>query len=101
MLKILGNKLGEYNKSCRIFHKESNKLSLHFSEFTTILYRFYKIQQFTTTIEDSLLHLGPWKELDPHRYTLGSRIRPWKEMGPSNWVPRPMEAAGSPESERP
>jgi hypothetical protein len=63
-----------------------------------ILYGSYKIQQFTTTIEDSLLRLGPWKELDPHRYTLGSRIRTWKEMGPSNWVPGPMEAAGSPES---
>jgi hypothetical protein len=30
MLKILGNKLGEYNKSCRIFHNESNKIDFAF-----------------------------------------------------------------------
>jgi hypothetical protein len=40
------------------------------------------------TIGDKVLCRDPWKELDPHRYTLGSQIRPWKEMGACNWVTR-------------
>jgi hypothetical protein len=28
-------------KSCMIFHKESEKLGLHFSEFSSIFYAFY------------------------------------------------------------
>jgi hypothetical protein len=48
------------------------KLSLHFYDFSTIFYAFYKFQQIGYTIEDALLRLDPWKEL-----------------GPSNWVPRP------------
>jgi hypothetical protein len=35
------------------------KLSLHFSEFSTIFYAFYNIQEFTTTIEDSLCTGAP------------------------------------------
>jgi hypothetical protein len=46
------------------------KLILHFSEFSTIFYVFYKFQQNGYTIEDALLRLGPWKDL-----------------GPRNWVP--------------
>jgi hypothetical protein len=33
------------NKSCSVFHKESNKIELHFSEFSKIFYAFYKNQQ--------------------------------------------------------
>jgi hypothetical protein len=36
------------------FTTNPTKLSLHVSEFSTIFYAFYKFQQFTTTIEDSL-----------------------------------------------
>jgi hypothetical protein len=59
------------------------KFSLHFSEFSTNFYAFYKIQQIAYTSEDTLLHRNPWKEM---------RAR--------NWVPRPWEAAGSPEIQR-
>jgi hypothetical protein len=45
---------------------------LHFSEFSTIFYAFYKFLQKEYTIEDVSLRLGPWK--DPR---------------PCNWVPRP------------
>jgi hypothetical protein len=50
MPKILVNDSGKHNKSCRIFHNESNKIKFAFSEFSTIFYAFYKIQQITTTI---------------------------------------------------
>jgi hypothetical protein len=52
------------------------KLVLHFSEFPTIFYAFYKSLQKEYTIEDASLRLGPWKEI-----------------GTRNWVPRPWEAA--------
>jgi hypothetical protein len=52
------------------------KFSLHFYEFSTNFYAFYKIQQKGYTIEDASLLLGPWKEI-----------------GTRNWVPRPWEAA--------
>jgi hypothetical protein len=37
-------------KSCRVFHKESKKLCLHFSVIFTIFYEFYEIQSNTYTI---------------------------------------------------
>jgi hypothetical protein len=46
-------------KVAGFFTANPTKLTLHFSEFSTILYEFYKIQQITTTIEDSLLRPGP------------------------------------------
>jgi hypothetical protein len=49
---------------------------MHFSEFPTIFYAFYKFLQKEYTIEDASLLLGPWKEI-----------------GTRNWVPRPWEAA--------
>jgi hypothetical protein len=48
------------------------KLSLHFSEFSTTFYAFYKFLQMEYTIEDVTLRRGPRKDL-----------------GPRNWVPRP------------
>jgi hypothetical protein len=64
MLKISVNRLSEYNKSYRIFHNESNKIRFAF-ELSTIFYEFLKMQQFTTTIGDEVLHRGPWKECKP------------------------------------
>jgi hypothetical protein len=53
MLKISRIRLCEYNKSCSIFHHESNKVEFaFFSEFSTIFYAFYKFQQMGYTIED-------------------------------------------------
>jgi hypothetical protein len=51
--------------------------------FLQISTHFKKIQQIAYTSEDTLLH----------------RSR-WKEMRARNWVPRPWEAAGSPEIQR-
>jgi hypothetical protein len=48
-------------KSCSVLHKQSKKLSLHFSEFSTIFYELYKVQQNYYTIKDSVLYRGPWK----------------------------------------
>jgi hypothetical protein len=47
------------------------KSVLHFYEFSTIFYAFYKFLQKGYTIEDVSLRLGPWKDSGPH-----------------NWVPR-------------
>jgi hypothetical protein len=55
-----------------LFTKVPTKFSLQFSEFSSIFYTFYKIQQKGYTIEDVSLRLGPWKD-----------------SGPRNWVPRP------------
>jgi hypothetical protein len=67
-----------------LFTKIPTKLRLYFSECSTIFYTFYKFQQIGYTIEDALLRLGPWKELESHRYAPGSRIKPWKDLGLRN-----------------
>jgi hypothetical protein len=38
------------------FTENPTKLSLHFSEFSTIFYAFYKFQQIGYTIEVAVLH---------------------------------------------
>jgi hypothetical protein len=38
------------------------KLSMHFSEFSTIFYVFYKFQQNGYTIDVSTLRTDPWKD---------------------------------------
>jgi hypothetical protein len=68
------------------FTTNPTKLGLHFSDFFTILYEFYKIQQITYTIWDSLLRPGPWKVFQIHTHAPGSRKTPWKERGRRNWV---------------
>jgi hypothetical protein len=37
-------------KSCSVFHRESNKFGLLFSDLSTIFYTFYKNQQKPFTI---------------------------------------------------
>jgi hypothetical protein len=59
MQKLSGTSSGKNNKSCGVFHNESNKMSLHFSDFCTIFYGFYNIQQNGNTIEVVVLHRGP------------------------------------------
>jgi hypothetical protein len=58
-------------KGVVLFTMNPTKLSLHFSEFSTIFYTFYKFQQNGYTIEDALLRLSPWKETDSLRYAPG------------------------------
>jgi hypothetical protein len=63
-------------RSCSVFHQESNKLSLHFSDFLMIFYAFYKIQQFGNTMEDVVLRGDPWKFLQFHNHALALYLRP-------------------------
>jgi hypothetical protein len=51
-----------------------------------IFYAFYKIQQFTTTIEDALLRLDPWNFLHSLNDTPTSHKTPWEENWGRNWV---------------
>jgi hypothetical protein len=44
------------------FTKNPTKLSLHFSEFSTIFYAFYKFQQFANTIGDQFCAEAPGKK---------------------------------------
>jgi hypothetical protein len=69
------------------------KLSLYFSEFSTVFYAIYKILENNNTIGDPLLHRGPWNFLGIHIYALGSHLGPWKDSRPRNRVPGPLEAA--------
>jgi hypothetical protein len=55
------------------FTTNPTKLGLHFSDFSTIFYEIYKIQHFTTTIGDEVLHRGPWKEGKPYNVAPGVR----------------------------
>jgi hypothetical protein len=86
MQKLLGTSSGKNNKSCRIFHNESNKFGFAFFWFYAMFYGFYKNQQNGFTIWDSLLHWGPWKVLDSYEYAPGSRKTPWKLWIPCNVI---------------
>jgi hypothetical protein len=66
------------------FTRSLKKLSLHFSDFSTIFYAFYKIQQNGFTIWDKVLHRGPWNFLKHHKYATGSPKSPWKDLKPHN-----------------
>jgi hypothetical protein len=54
MQTLSGKSIDKFYKSCRVFHYESEKLSLHFSDFSMIFYAFSKFQHFGNTIEDSV-----------------------------------------------
>jgi hypothetical protein len=84
--KILGTSSGKNNKSCRIFHAESNKIWLAFFWFFTILYEFSKFQQLLKHYLRNFSRLGPWKFKIPYRKALGLRIDSQKEFAPRNWV---------------
>jgi hypothetical protein len=55
MQKLAGISSSENNKTCVIFHHESNKIGLHFSDFSVIFYPIYKNQEITFTIGVHLL----------------------------------------------
>jgi hypothetical protein len=97
MPKILGNNSGKNNKSCRIFHNESNKIGIAFLWFLYDFLRIFKVSEkalyylrfgFTGRPLEllSLLQIGP-----------NSRKRPWKEWGRRNVVPGHGGRRGSPE----
>jgi hypothetical protein len=60
--KLSGISSCKNNKSCRIFHHESKKMVLRFSDFSTIFYAIYKKQESHFTIGVTLLQGGPQKE---------------------------------------
>jgi hypothetical protein len=51
-----------------------------------IFYEFYKIQPKGFTIEDSVLHRGPWEFFISYTYALSSHKRPWKDRNRCKWV---------------
>jgi hypothetical protein len=63
MQKLTGISSGQNNKSCRIIHNGSNKISFaFFFDFSVIFYAIYKNQEITFTIGVHLLQQGPWKD---------------------------------------
>jgi hypothetical protein len=55
MQKLTGISSGKNNKSCGIFHLESNKISFAFFDFSVIFYAIYKNKEITFTIGVHLL----------------------------------------------
>jgi hypothetical protein len=63
------------------------KFSLHFYEFSTNFYAFYKIQQKGYTIEDASLLLGPWKEIGTRNWVLDHGRRVSAKFRRSGYAP--------------
>jgi hypothetical protein len=61
MQKLSRNSSGKIKNVVVLFTRSPTKLGLHFSEFATIFYRFYKNQQNPCTIEDSTCNKVPGK----------------------------------------
>jgi hypothetical protein len=59
MQKLSGNSLDKFDKSCSTLHQESKKLSLHFSDLSTIVYAFSKFQQNPKYYWRFILQQGP------------------------------------------
>jgi hypothetical protein len=66
-------------KSFSVFHNPT-KLGLHFSDFSTIFYEFYKIQHLHLDLEETVLRTGPRISQTSHR----------DEKVDCNWVPGAM-----------
>jgi hypothetical protein len=60
MQKVSGTTMVMLYKSCRVFHKETNKIEFTFSDFSVIFYEFSKFQPKPITISDSVLPTDPW-----------------------------------------
>ena len=62
------NKYVHVMKVTDLVTRNSDQLNLHFSDFSTNLYRFYKFTALENKKEKVLfLHRGPWKNLFPRR----------------------------------
>jgi hypothetical protein len=57
--KLSGKTMDKFYKSCRVFTRSPTKLSLHFSEFSTIFYRFHKFQVKGFSIEEAVFATNP------------------------------------------
>jgi hypothetical protein len=88
MLKLSRIRPCQNDKSCSTLHlKSKKKLNLHFSEFSTILYAFYKFLQKEYTIEVSTLRTDPWKFEILTEVPSVLRLGPQEDLGPSNVAP--------------
>jgi hypothetical protein len=93
-----GTSSGKNNKSCGIFHNESNKIGFAFVWFS---YDFLRNLQISAKVKHYLrtnFRRGPWNFSAIHKYALGSHLGPWKYSRPRNWVPGTNGGGGSPES---
>jgi hypothetical protein len=68
------------------FTVNPTKLVLQFSEFFTTFYTFSKFLQICNTIEDVLLHRGPYNFSKSHACTPRLHQTPRKDLGACNWV---------------
>jgi hypothetical protein len=65
MQKLTGFSSGKNNKSCGIFTTNPTKFVLHFSDFSTMFYEFYKYRENHFTIGVTTLQEGPRKDFFP------------------------------------
>jgi hypothetical protein len=83
------------------FTKNPKKLVLHFSEFSKILYGFYKIQPKVKHYFRTHFQAAPRIFSKGYKYTLAAQMDPWKDLGTRNWVPRRRPAPVRPKSGEP
>jgi hypothetical protein len=84
MLKMLRNRLGEYNKSCSTFHQESNKIWFGFSQFFCDFLGNLQDPAKSVTLFKKQLTSRPLELLIPHKGAPGSQKPPWKELAACN-----------------
>jgi hypothetical protein len=86
MQKLSATTPGKNNKSCGIFHNESNKIDFAFFWFS---YNFlHNVQESAKALYyfRFIFAAGPWKVLDSYIYTLTLQIGPQQNSNPCNWV---------------
>jgi hypothetical protein len=88
MPKILGNSSGKNNKVVGFFTTNPTKLSLHFSESSTIFYVFYKIRPKVKHYLRIKFHRGPWNFLAFTDIPSTLTIRPLQVLQSHHWGPR-------------
>jgi hypothetical protein len=94
MLKISGNRLSEYNKSCRIFYSESNKIGFaFFCFFYDFIWILQKLAKHIYYLSYSF-SLRPWNFLQIHNYALTSHKTPRNKLRTCNVALGPVAGAG-------
>jgi hypothetical protein len=94
MQKLSGTSSGKNNKSCGIFHHESNKTKFAFFWFVYNFLRNLQESAKCTLLFELQLAVRPLRFLDSYAYALVLRLTPWKETSPRNVSPRAVAGAG-------
>jgi hypothetical protein len=96
MHKLSGNSLDKFNKSCSVFHQESNKIEFAFFRFLYDFFRdFLSSSNLPHTIQELALHQSPWNISNPHRNALALHLGPYKDSNPcTSTLPSPGGLAG-------